>query len=167
MYRILNLDAIPRIIEGVHQAEKVLKERPELAEYFAHRASFKGISQQIDAFTYPTGLVWYLKGYNTKINAPICESIPVNTKQYEYVKVRKDILDKLYAAVDEVTDMLHEGKDIAFGNVMEARDELECGKTYEDVGRNREIVTRSVIGEVHSMDEVYVINEVAKFHEET
>lgn len=83
------------------------------------------------------------------------------------MKVRKDILDKLYAAIDEVTDMLYEGKDIAFGNVMEARDELECGKTYEELGRNQEIVTHSVIGEVHSMDEVYVINEVSKFHGET
>jgi len=164
---IINQDAIPRIIAGIRLAEKVLEEHPELAEDFAQCTSFKGISQQIDAFAYPTGLVWYLAGYNTKIKAPICESIPVNIKQYEYVKVRKDILDKLYAAIDEVTDMLYEGKDIAFGNVMEARDELECGKTYEELGRNQEIVTHSVIGEVHSMDEVYVINEVSKFHGET
>ena len=136
MYRILNEDAIPRIIEGISQAKKVLEEHPELAEDFEQMTSFKGISQQLDVFAYPTALVWYLKGYNTKINAPICESIPVNVKQYEYVKVRKDILDKLYAAVDEVSDMLHEGKDVAFGYVMEARDELECGKTYEDIGRN-------------------------------
>lgn len=136
MYRILNEDAIPQIIEGISQAKKVLEEYPELAEDFEQLTSFKGITQQLDVFAYPTGLVWYLKGYNTKIKAPICESIPVNIKQYEYVKVRKDILDKLYAAVDEVTDMLHEGKDIAFGNVMEARDELECGKTYEDIGRD-------------------------------
>ncbi len=91
MYRIINQDAIPRIIAGIRLAEKVLEEHPELAEDFAQCTSFKGISQQIDGFAHPTGLVWYLAGYNTKIKAPICESIPVNIKQYEYVKVRKDI----------------------------------------------------------------------------
>ncbi|MFA5404869.1 MAG: hypothetical protein WC358_08045 [Ignavibacteria bacterium] len=68
MYRILNEDAIPQIIEGISQAKKVLEEYPELAEDFEQLTSFKGITQQLDAFAYPTGLVWYLKGL---VAAPI------------------------------------------------------------------------------------------------
>lgn len=139
MHRIINKEIIPRIIEAIKLSEHVLSEHPELAEEYAIWSSFNGVSQQIDSFLEPIGLIWYLKGYDSKLNIPICETIPVNTKKYEYVKVRKDILDKLYASIDDVIDSLHNGKDIAFGNVMEARDELEGGKTYEEIKENMKL----------------------------
>lgn len=167
MDRIVNVDAIPKINDAVCKAETILEQYPQLTENQNLKVfcGFKGVSEQLDLFKDKVGLVWILSDFVDGV----CHfhQIPLEIKPYEFVKVRKDILDKLYAAIDEVTDMLYEGKDIAFGNVMEARDELECGKTYEELGRNQEIVTHSVIGEVHSMDEVYVINEVSKFHGET
>lgn len=143
MHRIINHEAIQKINDAICEAEKTLEKYPQITKDYKSISlytTFSGISQQIDAFKEPHGLIWYLWGYDIKRYKPMYDAIAVHIKQHEYVTVRKDILHKLYEAIDEVTDMLHEGKDIAFGNVMEARDELECGKTYEDLGRNREII---------------------------
>ena len=52
----------------------------------------------------------------------------------EMILVRKDILEKLYAAIKVQEQIIGEGdfENVRFGDIMIARDELQAGKTYED-----------------------------------
>lgn len=54
---------------------------------------------------------------------------------HEYVSVRKDILEAMYKAIDEYTEQISElpSSEWRFGKVIMLRDELEAGKTYEEI----------------------------------
>lgn len=56
----------------------------------------------------------------------------------EMIKVRKDILEKLYSAIEEQEHASGNEDDITLGNIMEARDELQAGKTYEERREDRQ-----------------------------
>jgi Cdc6-like AAA superfamily ATPase len=64
---------------------------------------------------------------------PICGDKIWKLHHIQYVKVRQDILDDLYAAIEEVADQAGRGEDIRFGNVLQLADELKANKRYSEM----------------------------------
>jgi hypothetical protein len=63
---------------------------------------------------------------------PMCGDKIWKLHHIQYVKVRQDILDDLYAAIEEVADQAGRGEDIRFGNVLQLADELKANKRYSE-----------------------------------
>ena len=123
--------------------EKVYRELPVIFQKESDTYS-KQYHVDIISQTLATRLTTSAIGYFSKL---ICgEECPdsswpnaINTivnetrKNPKLTSVRKDILEDLYKAIDEFVDMLEKSEPIAFGNVMQLRDELESGVRYSEL----------------------------------
>jgi hypothetical protein len=59
-------------------------------------------------------------------------------EEHEMILVRKDILEKLYAAIKVQEQIIGEGdfENVRFGDIMIARDELQANTTYDEIKEN-------------------------------
>ena len=70
-------------------------------------------------------------------------------KEHEMILVRKDILEKLYAAIKEQEQNWYGDEDVFLGTVLEARDELQANTTNDEIKENskqEDFTIRGLVG---------------------